>query len=133
MYAVRSDSQDNFSADGTACGGAVSSRWPRAAIRSSDLQPGVLCRVCRRDFTAANVDVVWARVAKPGACDASKYVDQVAGLTRSQRKLIKQGLRRLRTLREDADYRPLMAVDASAAQTCLRDVDSVFRVLALAR
>ena len=57
------------------------------------------------------------------------YVSRIAGLRETDRRTVRQALRRLRQRREDADYGPGITVDLSAALKSMRDLASVFLIL----
>jgi len=65
----------------------------------------------------------------PAHADLPKYVSQIATLGPMKKQTIRRALRRLRQRREDADYRPRVTVDKSAARESLRDMVEIFQIL----
>ncbi|MBV8780680.1 MAG: HEPN domain-containing protein [Phycisphaerae bacterium] len=65
----------------------------------------------------------------PAHADLPRYVAQIAGIGPASKRAIRRALRRLRQRREDADYRPRITVDPSAARESLRDAAELFRIL----
>jgi uncharacterized protein (UPF0332 family) len=64
-----------------------------------------------------------AHAALPG------HVDQIAGLSAAKKDAIRIALSQLRQRREDADYRPSVEVDRSAARESWRDLATILVLL----
>jgi uncharacterized protein (UPF0332 family) len=56
-------------------------------------------------------------------------MNHLSALDMADRRSVAQAIRRLRTRREDADYRPGVRIDESSIRTAIKDMSEVFRVL----
>ena len=65
-----------------------------------------------------------AHAALPG------HVDQIAGLSMAKKSAIRVALSQLRQRREDADYRPAVEVNRTAARESWRDLTTIMMLLA---
>jgi len=58
-----------------------------------------------------------------------KYVARISGLREAERRAVRSALNRLRSRRENADYRPGITVDGNSAHESMRDAAQVFEIL----